>query len=155
MKAVDCWLLEQQGLDHLQDGFLKYEITEAKLTDTDNFFTEEFVRDSLGVENKIVCKKSIMAAKRLQKAREEFPNGTEFDSNDSYSFTLVGSTTSSSTKRKVIQGMELGVSSMKPGEVAKLKIRSDYAYGPEGYRKSNGDVMIPPFATLLFEITLQ
>jgi peptidylprolyl isomerase len=55
---------------------------------------------------------------------------------------------------KVIPGMQAGITSMKPGETAQLKIRSDYAYGSEGYRKRNGDVMVPPFATLQFELKL-
>jgi FKBP-type peptidyl-prolyl cis-trans isomerase len=83
----------------------------------------------------------------LAKTREEYADGTQFDSNDSYNFVLGAG--------KVIRGMELGVSSMKPREVVELRIRSDYAYGPEGYRKSNGDVLVPPFATLLFHAKLQ
>jgi hypothetical protein len=146
-EVVQCWLLEQQGLDHLADGFASENINEVMLTDTDTTFTEDFIKDKLGVENKIACKKLVMAAKRLAKTRAEYADGMEFDSSDSYNFVLGSG--------KVIRGMELGVSSMRAGEVAELRIRSDYAYGPEGYRKSNGDVLVPPFATLLFHIKLQ
>jgi FKBP-type peptidyl-prolyl cis-trans isomerase len=48
--------------------------------------------------------------------------------------------------------MQAGITNMKPGETAQLKVRSDYAYGSDGYRKRNGDVMVPPFATLYFQI---
>ncbi|CAJ1936463.1 unnamed protein product [Cylindrotheca closterium] len=34
-EVVDCWLMEQQGLDHLKDAFLKEEMDEAKLTKED------------------------------------------------------------------------------------------------------------------------
>jgi hypothetical protein len=39
-------------------------------------------------------------------------------------------------------------------ETAQLKVRSNYAYSSEGYRKRNGDVMVPLFATLQFELKL-
>eukprot|EP00521_Asterionellopsis_glacialis_P002268 CAMPEP_0195251808 /NCGR_PEP_ID=MMETSP0706-20130129/3504_1 /TAXON_ID=33640 /ORGANISM="Asterionellopsis glacialis, Strain CCMP134" /LENGTH=92 /DNA_ID=CAMNT_0040304017 /DNA_START=56 /DNA_END=334 /DNA_ORIENTATION=+ len=91
-----------------------------------------------------------MAAKRLGKVQEDFPSGMEFDSNkergEPYKFVL--------GKGKAIKGMDLGVASMKVGETSKIICRTDYAYGSEGYRKSNGDVVVPPFATLCFEVTL-
>ena len=145
--VVKCWLLEQQGLDNLVESFLAENIDENKLTDTDGSFTEEFIKEKLGVENKIARKKLVMAAKRLSKSRKEYPDGTEFDSNDSYEFVLGAG--------KVIKGMEIGIASMQPGEKAKIRIRSDYAYGSEGCRKANGDVLVPPFATLAFTIDLQ
>ena len=144
-EVVSCWLKEQQGLDQLSDGFVEQEIDEAKLTNLD-VFTEDFVSSNLGVTNKIQCKKLVMAAKRLANTRNEFTTGHVSDTNPEYSYE-VGS-------GKLIRGMELGVASMKPGEWAVISVRSDYGYGSEGYRKSNGDVMVPPFATLNFEVQL-
>lgn len=144
-EVVSCWLKEQQGLDHLQDVFLEEEIDESKLTDPEAF-TEDFVTTELGVTAKIQCKKLVLAAKRLATTRQELPAGHVFDSNPEYSYE-VGS-------NKLIKGMEIGLASMKPGEWALVTVRSDYGYGSEGYRKPNGDVVVPPFATLIFEIQL-
>lgn len=141
-EVITCWLSEQQGLDHLADGFREHNVDESKLTDLETGFTEAFVQDELGVTAKIAAKKLVMAAKRLKNSRADFPPGSEFDSSDEYQFT-VGS-------GKLIRGMEIGIASMKPGENCEILVRSDYAYGGEGYRKRNGDVMVPPFATLNF-----
>lgn len=46
----------------------------------------------------------------------------------------------------MIQGWDVGFSSMCVGEEAVLTCRADYAYGPEG---GHG---IPPNATLTFEV---
>lgn len=54
----------------------------------------------------------------------------------------------------MIKAMELAVRSMKVGERALLVCRSDYGYGAEGLRTGKGDVMVPPFATLCFELNL-
>ena len=51
-------------------------------------------------------------------------DGTVFDSNeggDPFSFTL--------GEGEVIKGWDVGVASMKKGEKAQLKIKSDYGYG--------------------------
>lgn len=144
-EVVDCWLMEQQGLDHLKDAFLQNNIDESKLTNADEF-TEDFVTNALDVQAKIQCKKLVLAAKRLATTREELPYGHMFDSNPEYSYEL-GS-------NKLIKGMEMGLATMKPGEWSIITIRSDYGYGSEGYRKANGDVVVPPFATLNFEVQL-
>ena len=146
--VVDFWLKSQQGLDHLSDAFLSADIDGTKLMDAD-FFTEDFVTNGLEVSNKIQCKKLVMAAKRLAKQQEDFPVGTEFDSSKErgpFAFTL--------GEGKAIQAYELAVPTMKQGERAEVICRADYAYGSEGYRKRNGDVIVPPFATLCFHITL-
>ena len=54
----------------------------------------------------------------------------------------------------MIRAMDLAVSSMSVGERAKLICRSDYAYGSEGLRSAKGDIIVPPFATLCFELKL-
>ena len=112
----------------------------------------EFVADTLGVSNKIQIKKLVMASKRLAKAKQENPSGTQFDTNKDrndgapYSFVL--------GQGKAIKAMELAVASMKEGERAEVRCRADYAYGKEGLRKANGDVMVPEYATLCFDIKL-
>jgi len=147
--VVECWLSNLQGLDQFTPQFLENEIDGTKLMD-DSFFTEEYCMDQLGISNKIQAKKMIMASRRLIKQQEEYAPGTEFDSSKTrdknYSFVL--------GKGKVIRAMELAVSSMKVGERALLVCRADYGYGSEGLRTRQGDVMVPPFATLCFEIKL-
>jgi FKBP-type peptidyl-prolyl cis-trans isomerase len=142
-EVVRCWLGELQGQEDLAPTFTELQIDGAKLlSDT---FDEEFAMNELKISNKIKAKKLVMAAKRLR--TEEFPPGTEFDSNDEFSF-VVGA-------GKVIKGMEVGVSSMALGERARLTIRSDAGYGSDGVRRRNGETMVPPFATLCFDAMLQ
>ena len=148
--VIDCWLLSQQGLEGLADGFRTEGIDAAKLMDP-TFFTEDFVSDALGLSNKIQIKKLVMASKRLTKAATEYPVGTQFDSNkdrgDAPFTFLLG-------QKKTIRAMELAVASMREGEHAEMTCRTDYAYGKEGLRKANGDVMVPEYATLCFDIKL-
>jgi len=72
-------------------------------------------------------------------------NGKKFDSSrdreEPFEFMLgVG---------EVIRGWDIGVKSMKKGEKCILSCPHDYAYGREGYPG-----LIPPSATLLFEVEL-
>jgi hypothetical protein len=146
--VVDCWLKNQQGLDHLCDAFVEASVDGRKLMDTE-LFTEDFVTNELGVSNKIQCKKLVMAAKRIGKQQHVFAAGKEFDSSKErgpFKFIL--------GQGKVIKAYELAVATMKQGEKAEIICRADYAYGAEGFRKMNGDVVVPPFATLCFEIDL-
>jgi hypothetical protein len=146
--VIDCWLKNLQGLDHLADAFQEAKIDGSKLMDT-HFFTEDFVAGTLGVSNKIQCKKLVMAAKRLSSQRDEFPAGTEFDSSKErgpFKF-VVG-------QGKAIQAYEIAVPTMRKGEVAEVVCRADYAYKNEGYRKRTGEVVVPPFATLRFRLKI-
>ncbi len=72
-------------------------------------------------------------------------DGTKFDSSidrgQPFSFTL--------GQGSVIQGWDLGVVGMKIGEKRKLTIPSELAYGTSGA----GEI-IPPNATLIFEVDL-
>ena len=72
-------------------------------------------------------------------------DGTEFDSsykrNTPFTFTVGAG--------KAIKGWDLGVMGMKVGEKRKLTIPPELAYGPSGAGK-----IIPPNATLIFEIEL-
>ena len=148
--VLECWLKNQQGLYDILAAPFSEKNVNGNMLFNEEVFNEEFVAQELGVTNKMQCKKTIMATKRLRKQMEEFPQGQEFDSSisrgKSYEFVL--------GQGKVIRGMDLLVSSMKVGEKAQVVCRSDYGYGNEGYRKTTGEVVVPPFATLCFDITL-
>ncbi|XP_066291133.1 peptidyl-prolyl cis-trans isomerase FKBP4-like [Branchiostoma lanceolatum] len=72
-------------------------------------------------------------------------DGTKFDSSrdrdDKFEFTL--------GKGQVIKGWDLGVATMKRGELAQLTCTSHYAYGKRG-----SPPKIPEDATLIFEVEL-
>lgn len=150
--VLECWLNNQQGLYDILATSFRHNNIDGSMLFNEEVFNEEFVSEKLlGIPNKTIqCKKTIMAAKRLRKQIDEFPEGAEFDSSfakgKAFEFVL--------GKGRVIKAMDMLVSTMKVGEQAKIVCRSDYGYGKEGYRKVNGDVMIPPFATLCFDITL-
>ncbi len=147
--VIECWLKSQQGLSDLEGPFRTMGVDGKVLMDASKF-TEEFVTTDLGVGNKIQCKKTIMAAKRLWKQVEEFPESFEFDSSlkrgKSFTFVL--------GEGKAIKAMDLAVATMQIGEKARVVCRSDYGYGSEGLRTSKGDVVVPPFRTLCFDIEL-
>jgi len=72
-------------------------------------------------------------------------NGTKFDSSvdrgTPFEFSLGAG--------RVIPGWEIGVEGMKVGEVRKLTVPSELAYGSSGAGNA-----IPPNATLIFEVQL-
>merc|ERR1719453_1928817 len=72
-------------------------------------------------------------------------DGSEFDSsrgrNEPFVFTL--------GKGQVIKGWDLGVATMKKGEVAKFILAPEFAYGDSG-----SPPKIPEKATLVFEVEL-
>ena len=85
-----------------------------------------------------------MAAKRLATSRSS--TGTVFDQRDAYTITW--------GKTKLIPGMLRALEYGWQQSSWTVVCRSDYAYGAEGYRKPTGEVVVPPFATLQFEIAL-
>ncbi|CAF1619836.1 unnamed protein product [Didymodactylos carnosus] len=72
-------------------------------------------------------------------------DGTKFDSsrdrNEKFEFEL--------GKGAVIKAWDIGVATMKRGEICRLICKPEYAYG-----KAGSDSKIPPDATLVFEIEL-
>ena len=142
--VIGCWMSELQGMEQFCAAIAAENVDGSQLLDPD-IFTETFVQEKLGIMGKLQCKKLVMAAKRLQKVREDFPVGHVFDCNDHFSVTP--------TKR-IIRGIRIGVESMNVGDKAKIVCRSDYGYGAEGLRRNNGETLVPPFATLCFEISL-
>jgi len=74
-----------------------------------------------------------------------FTDGRKFDSSvdrkEPFAFVLGAG--------QVIEGWDIGVSSMKVGDKVKLTIPPELAYGSEGYPGA-----IPPNSTLLFEVEL-
>ena len=73
-------------------------------------------------------------------------DGTKFDSsrdrNEPFEFELGQS--------RVIKGWEIGIATMKKGEIAVLTCAPDYAYG-----KTGSFSKIPPDSTLKFEVLIQ
>ncbi|XP_041356862.1 peptidyl-prolyl cis-trans isomerase-like isoform X1 [Gigantopelta aegis] len=72
-------------------------------------------------------------------------NGKKFDSSKDrgkpFQFTI--------GKGEVIKGWDEGVKNMTKGEIAKLTVSADYGYGAKGFSG-----LIPPNATLIFEVEL-
>jgi len=77
-------------------------------------------------------------------------NGTKFDSSVDRGLPfdfVVGA-------GRVIKGWDQGLLGMKVGEKKRLVLPPDLAYGPAGISAPDGTVVIPPNATLIFDIEL-
>jgi len=147
--VIDHWLSHLQGFEHLMESFHTHDITGDKLLD-EAFLTEEFCTNELGLTNKLQCKKLLLAVKRLRQDVAEYPEGTEFDSSTNREGGVWHMTLG---QTKVIPAMHVGVSSMNIGERATIRAKSSKAYGKDGLRSRDGTVIVPPFATLLFDVT--
>ena len=72
-------------------------------------------------------------------------DGTVFDESERATFSL----------NRVIPGFRDGIIGMRVGESKTLTIPPEEAYGEAGVTDRNtGEVIIPPNATLIFEVTL-
>jgi len=117
--------------------------TEEEATNTNNFEIQgmkvEILKEGTGEEAKLGDTVTVNYV-------GAFEDGKKFDSSIDrgipFSFTLGAGT--------IIKGWDLGVAGMKVGEKRKLTIPSSLAYGEAGA----GDGLIPPNATLVFEIDL-
>lgn len=76
---------------------------------------------------------------KLKETGEKFDSSRDRDS--PFKFSL--------GQGEVIKGWDIGVASMKKGEIADLECRADYAYGENGSPPN-----IPPNATLIFNVEL-
>ncbi|KAL3808658.1 hypothetical protein ACHAXA_001230 [Cyclostephanos tholiformis] len=147
--VVDCWLPNIQGMGHLSPIFEKLNIDGRTLAN----LTEEYCLDAMGMDvTRMQAKKLVMASRRLVRQRYDHPSGTVFDSSDArgrnYEFVLVPD------GGGVIRAMDIAVRTMRVGERSLVICRSDYGYGSEGLRTNGGVVIVPPFATLCFDLTL-
>ena len=144
--VAECWLPGIQGMEFLALKFVEREVDGRALAG----LTEEYCAGTLGIENRVQAKKLVMASRRLARQGVDHPPGTEFDSSDArggnYSFVL--------GRGRVVRAVDLAVRSMRVGERSILVCRSDYGYGSEGLRTAGGVVVVPPFATLRFDLTL-
>lgn len=113
----------------------KIDITPTK----DGGVLKEILREGTGEE------KPLPGDKVLVHYVGTLEDGSEFDSSrrrgDKFEFDL--------GKGSVIKSWDLGVATMKKGEICRLTCRSDYAYGANG-----SPPKIPANATLIFEVEL-
>ena len=73
-------------------------------------------------------------------------DGSVFDQNDRATFTL---------NERVIPGFRNGIVGMRVGETKTFDVAPEDGYGEDGVTNPNtGEVIIPPNATLTFEVTL-
>ena len=160
--VLECWLKEQQGLyELLANSFQEHNITGSILLD-ETIFTEQYVSElsNTTILSKIQCKKTIMAVKRLRNTNKEYQHGYIFDSSTTnpnlqphqyYEFII------NHPKKKPIQAISLLLSSLQDADIGNtfiIQCRSDYGYGSDGYRTNKGIIVVPPFATLQFDIKL-
>ncbi len=115
-----------------------YFLLQPKNTQPKNNMKTEILKEGTGQVAKSGDKVSVHYTGWLE-------NGTKFDSSvdrgQPFEFTL--------SAGQVIQGWDLGVAGMKVGEKRKLTIPADLGYGAQG---AGG--VIPPNATLIFEVEL-
>lgn len=79
-----------------------------------------------------------------------FEDGTQFDSSVERGEPLVFEYGTG----QLIPGFEQGISNMRLGEVRRIIIAPELGYGASGVTLPNGTVVIPPNATLIFDVIL-
>jgi FKBP-type peptidyl-prolyl cis-trans isomerase len=129
-KASEAALSQSQNSQSQNNASASYDIQGMKV---------EILKEGTGAAAKAGDKVTVNYTGTLS-------DGTKFDSSlnpgrTPFQFTL--------GQNQVIQGWELGVSGMKVGEKRRLTIPPELGYGAQG---ANG--VIPPNATLTFEIDL-
>ncbi|KAL7543870.1 hypothetical protein ACHAWF_007472 [Thalassiosira exigua] len=140
--AVACWLPDR-GLSSLApELFRAFDLNERKLTSPK--FDRKFVVEGLGVRKEGKIDNLLEAAKELGETKKTHRPGTVFDKNR-FTFRL--------GKGMAVEAFELALPKMRPGDTASLVARSDYAYGRNG-AKAGGKVLVPPYATVSFDLTL-
>lgn len=154
---IDCWLEDQIVDDDDEDDevglalrFTANEVTSEILLD-ETVFTEEYVFEELCVPNRAQGEQLLEGARQLRKDYQEHPPGKVFDNAQVYTFTLGKSV-------RLPRGMEIAASSLKyfrEGTKVELLCRSDFAYGKDGLCDIDGNVMVPPYATVLYRINVQ
>jgi len=127
--------VQHENVAPYEPGEKSFDITPEK----DGGVLKEIIREGTGEETPIAGDKvSVHYVGSL-------PDGTVFDTSRSrgkqFEFNL--------GKDEVIKAWDLGLATMKKGEVAKLYCKPEYAYGEAG-----SPPKIPPNATLVFEVEL-
>lgn len=130
-------------------GFIIYNKNQKPQSDTINNSEKMTILNKNGVQIEILKEGAGTEAKNGNTVAVHYTgileSGIKFDSSVdrgiSFEFTLGAG--------QVIKGWDIGVEGMKVGEKRKLTIPSDLAYGSSG---AGG--VIPPNATLIFEVEL-
>ena len=133
-------------------GYFVFQKPSSNQVQTNNNVTaNNFMIQNMKVE--IAKEGSGQAAKTGDKVTVNYTgklsNGTVFDSNIDPQFKHVEPYQLTLGQNSVIQGWELGVLGMKAGEKRTLTIPPELGYGAAG-----AGTIIPPNATLIFEVDL-
>lgn len=126
---------EEKGTNLYTPGEKAVDITESK----DGGILKEIIKEGHGEDYPRDGEKAVVHYVG------QLPNGEIFDSSrprgEAFEFVL--------GKGAVIKGWEIGIPTMKKGEIAMLTCNPDYAYGKNGMPPS-----IPGDSTLIFEVEL-
>lgn len=144
-EVISCWLPDQ-NLDDMEFTkilFQEFAINGTKLCNEQKF-NAKFVKEGLGILKASKIHNILENVSELTKYDKSHPPGTVFDKN-TFTFRL--------GKGMVINALDISIAEMKVGQTVTLVARSDYAYGAKGV-KTMGNVIVPPYATVSFDLTL-